>query len=56
MKNSEFIALVKELINDPEIKSIKVIKWQECGEFDGEDPRPIFKVVKRKYDYDDIQD
>lgn len=33
--------------NNP-VKSIEITSWQECGEWAGEDPRPILKVIFEK--------
>lgn len=26
------------------VKTIEITKWEECGEFNGDDPRPILKI------------
>lgn len=46
MKNLEFKNWIQSLINDDKIKSIEIIKWVECGEYDGEDSKPTFKIEK----------
>lgn len=46
MTNKTFVELVQSLIKDPTIKEIKITDWIEAGEFSGDDPRPMFEIIK----------
>lgn len=47
MKRSEFKEFINELLKDGRIKSIQITGWKECGEFDGDDPRPTLQIETR---------
>jgi hypothetical protein len=42
------IKFIEKYINDPRIKSIEILGWQECGDFMGDDIRPLLKIEKNK--------
>lgn len=46
MKNSEIKAFIELLLKDERVKSFKITDWKECGEFNGDDPRPILEIEK----------
>jgi len=51
MSNKEleiFTTTIKEILTDLSIKSIKT-DWKECGEFQGDDCRPIFNIKRFKH-------
>jgi len=53
MSNKELEILkdtIKEMLKDTSIKSIET-DWKECGEFSGDDIRPVFKIKRHKPHY-----
>ena len=49
MKNSELKDFFNQFLKDDKIKSVEILGWEECGEYNGEDPRPRVKVEKFNY-------
>lgn len=37
---------LNKIISNPNIVSVEIKDWKECGEFNGEDPRPILKIKR----------
>lgn len=46
MKNTHLHILLRDLISDPMVKKISITDWKECGEYSGQDPRPIIEIEK----------
>lgn len=46
MKMQAVLDEISKIIANPKVISVEIKDWKECGEFSGEDPRPILKIKK----------
>ena len=46
--------LIENILKDPNVKSIQITDWKECGEYNGEDTRPIINITKFDNIYEKI--